>query len=183
MLDRDPRFTSRSWAQLMDLCGVQFKMFICQHPQTDGSTEILNWMVSSFLQCYDKHRQREWDALLMSAEYPYNSASVESLGMTPFEADPGWPPKPPLGFLLNKRQATVQKFKLLKPPLAANLEDAQLAINFSRLVKLHTMENVTRRPIIWSAPNPFLVVISLLPLPLTLNRLKSCARNGMYFSK
>lgn len=97
----------------MDPCGVQLKMSTSKHPRTDGSTEIMNRMVSNFLQCYFNHHQRDWDKLLTAAEYAYNSAHVESLGMTPFEADLGRQPKSPLEFLSNRRKATVQDVKLL----------------------------------------------------------------------
>ena len=44
--DRDPKFTSHFWKHLMDLCGV--KLFSSNHPQTDGSSEIMNRMLENY---------------------------------------------------------------------------------------------------------------------------------------
>ena len=35
--DRDPKFNSEFWKQLMKLCGVQLKMSTSRNPQTDGA--------------------------------------------------------------------------------------------------------------------------------------------------
>ena len=42
MSDRDPKFTSKFWKCLMELCGLKLKMSSNRHPQTDGSSEIMN---------------------------------------------------------------------------------------------------------------------------------------------
>eukprot|EP00171_Calliarthron_tuberculosum_P007413 IDg7413t1 len=97
--DRDPKFTARFWKELMHRCGVSLCMSTSHHPQTDGASEIMNRMVENFLRCYCSYLQRDWDELLIAAEFAYNSAHVESLGTTPFELDLGWKPKSPLDCL------------------------------------------------------------------------------------
>eukprot|EP00737_Agarophyton_chilense_P003919 gb/GEZJ01004734.1/.p1 GENE.gb/GEZJ01004734.1/~~gb/GEZJ01004734.1/.p1 ORF type:complete len:294 (-),score=32.76 gb/GEZJ01004734.1/:75-956(-) len=87
--DRDPKFTSNFWKRLMELCGIKLKMSTSRHPQTDGSSEVMNRMVENYLRCYCSYHQDDWDELLPAAEFAYNSAVSEDLGTTPFEMDLG----------------------------------------------------------------------------------------------
>ena len=87
--DRDSKFTSEFWKRLMELCGVQLKMSSSRHPQTDGASEIMNRMVENYLRCYCSYHQDDWDELLPAAEFAYNSAVTEDLGMSPLEMDIG----------------------------------------------------------------------------------------------
>ena len=66
--DRDPKFTSKFWDHLTELCGVKLKMSNSKHPQTDGATEIMNRMVENYLRCYFSYHQNAWDELLPAAE-------------------------------------------------------------------------------------------------------------------
>lgn len=130
--DRDPRFTSRFWSQLMELCEVQLKMSTNKHSQTGGSTEIMKRMVANFLRCYVIPHHRDWDNLLTAAEYAYYSSHIDSLGMSPFEADLGRMLKSSLDFHSAQREATVQGVASLKQRLSTNLENAQFSINFEQ---------------------------------------------------
>lgn len=125
--DRDPKFTSRFWTQLTALCGISLKMSTSRHPQADRATEIMNRMISNYLRCYCAHNQRDWDELLTSAEFAYNSALVESMGMTPFEADIGWNPRSPLDMLSRRSDLSNQRVDDMKKRLSASFEDAKFA--------------------------------------------------------
>ncbi len=72
--DRDPKFRSRFWSELMKLCGVKLKLSTSNHPQTDGSSEIMNRLVENFLRCYCNLKQDDWDKFITAAEFSYNSA-------------------------------------------------------------------------------------------------------------
>ena len=122
--DRDPKFTFKFWDHLMKLCGVKLKMSTRKHPQTDGATEIMNRMVENYLRCYCSYYQNEWDELHPAAQFAYNSAVTDDLGMSPFELDLGWSPKSSLGMLSGK-EIPVQNVKEFKEKLKASLEDAQ----------------------------------------------------------
>ena len=60
--DRDPKFTSRFWKRLMELCGITLKMSSSSHPQTDGASEIMNRMVENYLRCYCNNNSRDYNA-------------------------------------------------------------------------------------------------------------------------
>ncbi|CAI7851950.1 unnamed protein product [Closterium sp. NIES-54] len=47
--DRDPKFTSKFWKELMSLMGTRLAMSSAYHPQTDGQTERLNQIVEQLL--------------------------------------------------------------------------------------------------------------------------------------
>ncbi|GJP37223.1 hypothetical protein CLOM_g21654 [Closterium sp. NIES-68] len=47
--DRDPKFTSIFWKELMSLLGFKLAMSSAYHPQTDGQTERLNQIVEQLL--------------------------------------------------------------------------------------------------------------------------------------
>jgi len=129
--DRDPKFKSKFWKRLMELLGVQLKMSTSRHPQTDGSSEIMNRMVENYLRCYCNYHQNNWDELLPAAEFAYNSAVSEDMGMSPFEIDLGWNPKSPLDLLASPedKNETVEEFTV---NLKASLEDALYAYKISK---------------------------------------------------
>ena len=129
--DRDPKFTSRFWKRLMELCGVKLKMSSSRHPQTDGSSEIMNRMVENYLRCYCNYHQDDWDDLLPGAEFAYNSAISEDLGMSPFEVDLGWNPKSPLD-LISDSQGSNESVSEFKTRLKASLDDAKYAYKLAK---------------------------------------------------
>eukprot|EP00737_Agarophyton_chilense_P002170 gb/GEZJ01002467.1/.p1 GENE.gb/GEZJ01002467.1/~~gb/GEZJ01002467.1/.p1 ORF type:complete len:321 (-),score=19.04 gb/GEZJ01002467.1/:658-1620(-) len=124
--DRDPRFVSAFWKALMDLCGVESRMSSARHPQTDGASEVMNRMIEKYIRCFCSFEQTDWDLLLPSAEFAYNSAASEDLGMSPFEVDLGWKPKAPLDALF-RRSTTVKSLGDFRDQMKMVLEDAAYA--------------------------------------------------------
>ena len=74
----------------------------------------MNRMVENYLRCYCNYHQNNWDELLPAAEFAYNSAVGEDMGMSPFEIDLGWNPKSPLDLLAGPedKNETVEEFKV-----------------------------------------------------------------------
>ena len=91
--DRDAKFTSRFWQELMDHLGVKLNMSTPFHPQTDGQTERVNQVLEAYLRHYCNFMQDDWADLLHMAEYAYNTATSESTKMSPFEANYGFQPE------------------------------------------------------------------------------------------
>ncbi len=129
--DRDPKIDSKFWNTLMDICGMKLKMSPSRHPQTDGSSEIMNRMISNYLRCFCDFRQNDWVYLLPWAEFAYNSAVSEELGMSPFEMDIGLVPKSPLDMLPGVN-TSIESVNELKTNLKLSLQDAQYSYSISR---------------------------------------------------
>jgi len=60
VLDRDKLFVSKFWRALHCLTGVQLKMSMAYHPQTDGSSECLNKTVNQCLHYHVQQNQKGW---------------------------------------------------------------------------------------------------------------------------
>ncbi|GJP70681.1 hypothetical protein CLOP_g1588 [Closterium sp. NIES-67] len=103
--DRDPKFTSKFWKELMSLLGTKLAMSSAYHPQTDGQTERLNQIVEQLLRAACKDEISKWDLHLPVLEFAYNNATHAATGQTTFflcyGRHPLMPQKP-------TRSATVQ---------------------------------------------------------------------------
>ncbi|CAI7917591.1 unnamed protein product, partial [Closterium sp. NIES-54] len=82
--NRDPKFTSKFWKELMGLLGTKLAMSSAYHPQTDGQIERLNQVVEQLLRTACKDDVSHWDTLLPTLEFAYNNASHAATGKTPF---------------------------------------------------------------------------------------------------
>ncbi|CAI5468601.1 unnamed protein product [Closterium sp. Yama58-4] len=76
--DRDPKFTSKFWKELMGLLGTKLAMSSAYHPQTDGQTE------RQLLRTACKDDISHWDTQTPTLEFAYNNASHAATGKTPF---------------------------------------------------------------------------------------------------
>ena len=124
--DRDPKVTSNFWERLLELCGITLKMSTSRHPQTDGSSEVMSRMIENYLCCYCSYHQDDWDGLLPAAEFAYNSAVSDDLGMTPFEMDLEQNPKSPLD-MLSGSEVSLESLSEFEERLKTSLEAAQFA--------------------------------------------------------
>ncbi|CAI7836990.1 unnamed protein product, partial [Closterium sp. NIES-54] len=82
--DRDSKFMSKLWKELMGLLGTKLAMSSAYHPQTDGQTERLNQVVEQLLRTACKDDVSHWDTQLPTLEFAYNNASHAAIGKTPF---------------------------------------------------------------------------------------------------
>ena len=82
-------------------------------------------MLYSYLRCYCNFHQDNRDKRLTAAEFAYNSAVTEDLGMSPIERDLGWNQKSPLELISGARgeevNASAEDFSR---KLKVSLEDA-----------------------------------------------------------
>ena len=115
----------------MELSGVKLKMSTSKHPQTDGATEIMNRMVGNYLRCNCSYRQNDWDELPSAAEFAYNTAVTEDLGMSPFEIDLGSTPKSPLDMIFGKERPA-QNVEEFKEKLKLSFEDTHYCYKISK---------------------------------------------------
>ena len=132
--DRDVRFTSVFWQELMSLQGTHHKLSSAFRPSTDGQTERTNRFIEDYIRNYVHATQDNWDSLLYSAEIAYNSRVHESIKMSPFEADLGYIPRTVPDHIFDKIVGTKSKKEILQlgksqqkimDILVQNLEEAQ----------------------------------------------------------
>jgi hypothetical protein len=84
--DRGSLFTSKFWTAFCEYLQMTRGLSTAFHPQTDGQTERQNQTIETWLRCYVCFEQDDWVDLLPQAEFAYNNAFHESIGMSPNEA-------------------------------------------------------------------------------------------------
>ena len=99
--DRDPKFISLFWKDLLKQLSTQAAMSTAHHPQTDGQTEQANRTLEDMLRAYVNYKQDNWDDCLAAAEFAYNNSVQASTGFSPFHLDCGQKPLTP-GTLLSQ---------------------------------------------------------------------------------
>ena len=93
--DRDPRFTSTFWSELMAMLGAKRSMSSAYHPQSDGQTERMNRVLEDMLPHYCDPSQTDWNEHLSLAEFAVNNAVQASTRFTPFMLNSGQHPHTP----------------------------------------------------------------------------------------
>jgi len=76
--DRDTRFTSSFWTNLVQLLDTKLSMSTAFHPQTDGQTERANRTFEDMLRSYCDEDHSTWDELLTPLEFAYNNSCQAS---------------------------------------------------------------------------------------------------------
>ena len=59
--------------ELNNLLGIQTKLLMAYHPQTDGQMERINQELEQYLRVFINHRQEQWLDWLGTAEFAYNN--------------------------------------------------------------------------------------------------------------
>jgi Integrase core domain len=94
--DRDSRFTAQFWQVLMGTLRTSLDMSSVRHSESDGQLKRTIQTVEQYLRIFVKYNQKNWDELLTLAEFCYNSAEHEAIGMSPFQVVYGRQPLTPL---------------------------------------------------------------------------------------
>lgn len=90
--DRDPRFASKAFQELLKLLGIESAMSTAYHPQTDGATERVNQEIEAYLAIYCAQFPEDWPKALPSLEFTHNSRRHADNKRTPFEMIMGFQP-------------------------------------------------------------------------------------------
>jgi transposase InsO family protein len=87
------QFASNLWRRLFELLGVDIRLSLAFHPETDGQTERTNQTLEQYLRCTVNYQQDDWLALLSQVEFAYNNTTHASTGINPFFANYGFHPR------------------------------------------------------------------------------------------
>jgi hypothetical protein len=90
--DSSPQFVSHFWRHLLLRLGVTVDLSSAHHPETDGSTEVVNQILEQYLRIYCSYHQADWLTLLPLAEFAYNNSTNAQSNATPFFACTGTHP-------------------------------------------------------------------------------------------
>ncbi|PKU70598.1 hypothetical protein MA16_Dca008715 [Dendrobium catenatum] len=82
--DRDVKFISHFWRELWKRLGTDLNLSFAYHPQSDGQTEVVNRTLGSMLRCLVQDHPKQWEEMLSTAEFAYNSMVNRSTGKSPF---------------------------------------------------------------------------------------------------
>ena len=71
----------------MALLGSSLSFSTAYHPQTDGQTEWINWIIEEMLWNYMNYRTNDWDSWLALVEFMYNNSIYSRSTISLFEVN------------------------------------------------------------------------------------------------
>jgi len=75
--------------KLNNLLGIQMKLLMAYHPQTDGQIERINQELEQYLRVFIDYRQEQWLDWLGTAEFTYNNKIHTATKISPFKVNYG----------------------------------------------------------------------------------------------
>ena len=69
------------------MLGIEMKLSIAFHPQTDRQTKQMNQELEQYLQFFVNHRQKDWPEWLASAEFVVNNKVYLAMKVSLFMAN------------------------------------------------------------------------------------------------
>ncbi|MBW0483885.1 hypothetical protein O181_023600 [Austropuccinia psidii MF-1] len=82
--DRGPLIVCSFWKNLCPQLKISRDLSTAYHPETDGLTERVNWVLEQYLWIYFSYHQDDWNTGLTLAEFAYNNSDHSSTKQFPF---------------------------------------------------------------------------------------------------
>jgi hypothetical protein len=143
--DRGPQFDSKVWEAIMKSLKVTVSRSTAYHPQSDGQSERSNQTLEQYLRNYVSYSQDDWIEYLHYAEFAFNNAVHEGIGISPFMAHSGYNPRADflvLPTLLAAEDDNAKRLSMLKSiqeELQVLLREAQN--NYKRFADVRRLES------------------------------------------
>jgi len=99
--DRGPQFAAGMTKELNKMLGIETKLSMAYHPETDGQTERTNQELEQYLRMYVNHRQNNWAKWLATAEFAFNNKVHTATRSSQFQVNYGREPR--IGFDIRKK--------------------------------------------------------------------------------
>ena len=93
--DRDTKFRSHFWVTLWKKMGTKVKYSTTCHPQKDGQSEVINRTLEALWRPLIKYNSRDWNLILLHAEFAHSMAPSKTTGISPFKIVHGIEPSSP----------------------------------------------------------------------------------------
>ena len=87
VLDKRPQFAAELTKKLNWMLGIETKLLMVFHPQTDGQTEQINQELEQYLRFFVDYRQKNWPEQLALAEFVVNNKVHIATKVSPFMAN------------------------------------------------------------------------------------------------
>jgi len=100
--DRGSQFAAGLTKELNKMLGIETKLFMAYHPQTDRQTERTNQELEQYLRMYINHRQNNWSEWLAMAEFAFNNKVHTATKISPFKVN--YRREPRMGFNIRKKE-------------------------------------------------------------------------------
>jgi len=101
ILDRGPQFVAGLTKELNKMLGIETKLSMAYHSQTDRQIERINQELEQYLRIYVNHRQNNWSEWLATAEFAFSNKVHTATKMLPFKVNYGREPR--MGFDIRKK--------------------------------------------------------------------------------
>jgi len=85
--DRGLQLMAGLMRELNRMLGIESKLSMVFHPQTDRQTKRVNQELEQYLRMFIDHRQEQWSDWLGTAEFAYNNKMHSSTKTLPFKAN------------------------------------------------------------------------------------------------
>ena len=84
MLDRGPQFTAEMTKNLNSMLGIETKLLMLFHLQTNRQIEHMNQKLEQYFQFFVNHRQKNWPEWLASAKFVINNMAYSTTKVSLF---------------------------------------------------------------------------------------------------
>ena len=127
--DRGVQFVAEMMRELNNLLGIQTKLSIAYHPQTDRQIERINQELEQYLRVFIDYRQEQWPDWLGMVEFAYNNRIHMVTKILSFKVNYGQDPRMEFERKRKGKYEAVGKFiermKKIQEEAKAVLEKAQ----------------------------------------------------------
>ena len=123
--DRGPQFAAGLMRELNKMLGIETKLSMAYHPQTDRQTERTNQELEQYLRMYVNYRQNNWAEWLATVEFAFNNKMHTVTKTSLFQVNYGREPR--MGFNIRKKGKN-EKAKEFVRDMKERHEEARAAL-------------------------------------------------------
>ena len=123
--DRGLQFAAEMMRELNKMLGIETKLSMAYHPETDGQMERTNQELEQYLRMYVNHRQNNWAKWLAMIEFAFNNKVHTATKMSPFQVNYGREPR--IGFDIRKKRKNEKAEEFVKE-MKERYEEARAAL-------------------------------------------------------